>query len=408
MTLAELQQRIRDLFGAKDARRGIEGTFMWFMEEVGELSAALRDQKDRDNLVLEFADVLAWLATLANIATAITKTKDAAPILTIPQDITVFAAPSPANAMSQTAVNNFESKFPRLILHAGVPAAEAPVAAAKPFHFQIPLPGVMPPAFPGTFNVWQDAIFDAGKQAWVPQDIPEGGGVASLWPLVVLTKLDTSADPLGIKAQGDATHPVIVVQGITLLNGDGSGTVMGDSLYNTATAEAFGSLFNTAAGQPVVFPQDHLTVLLRPAAICFNTLFDANNPDKRGTLVTPHLFAQTADIPPATDKQPIVSESLLSSPKIAALVKGLPVQACLPTGRYSINVVYPDGQAWTVPNEAGVCSSTEGSTNYSKLTCTIQPRPVVYSQGERAVVEITPAAKGNCPEPLPAACLPSP
>jgi NTP pyrophosphatase (non-canonical NTP hydrolase) len=68
MTLEELQQRIRDLFGTKDAQRGVEGTFMWFMEEVGELSAALRDQKDRENLVLEFADVLAWLATLANIA----------------------------------------------------------------------------------------------------------------------------------------------------------------------------------------------------------------------------------------------------------------------------------------------------------------------------------------------------
>jgi NTP pyrophosphatase (non-canonical NTP hydrolase) len=68
MTLAGLQQRIRDIFGSKDAQRGVEGTFMWFMEEVGELSAALRDQKDRDNLILEFADVLAWLATLANIA----------------------------------------------------------------------------------------------------------------------------------------------------------------------------------------------------------------------------------------------------------------------------------------------------------------------------------------------------
>ncbi len=68
MTLDELQQRIRVLFGAKDARRGVEGTFMWFMEEVGELSAALRDGSDHDNLVLEFADVLAWLATLANIA----------------------------------------------------------------------------------------------------------------------------------------------------------------------------------------------------------------------------------------------------------------------------------------------------------------------------------------------------
>jgi len=69
MTLGELQQRIRTLFGSKDSRRGVEGTFMWFMEEVGELAAALRDPNaDRDNLVLEFADVLAWLATLANIA----------------------------------------------------------------------------------------------------------------------------------------------------------------------------------------------------------------------------------------------------------------------------------------------------------------------------------------------------
>jgi len=29
------------LYGAKDARRGVEGTFMWFMEEVGELSDLL-------------------------------------------------------------------------------------------------------------------------------------------------------------------------------------------------------------------------------------------------------------------------------------------------------------------------------------------------------------------------------
>ena len=65
MTLAEFQDRIRDLYGAKDSRRGVEGTFMWFMEEVGELSAALRGGT-HDERTLEFADVLAWLATLAN------------------------------------------------------------------------------------------------------------------------------------------------------------------------------------------------------------------------------------------------------------------------------------------------------------------------------------------------------
>lgn len=67
MTLGQLQSRIRELYGAKDGRRGVEGTFMWFMEEVGELSAALRSGPKPD-LALEFADVLAWLATLANIA----------------------------------------------------------------------------------------------------------------------------------------------------------------------------------------------------------------------------------------------------------------------------------------------------------------------------------------------------
>ena len=65
MTLGQLQQRIRELYGDKDARRGVEGTFMWFVEEVGELSAALRGGT-HDERVLEFADVLAWLATLAN------------------------------------------------------------------------------------------------------------------------------------------------------------------------------------------------------------------------------------------------------------------------------------------------------------------------------------------------------
>jgi NTP pyrophosphatase (non-canonical NTP hydrolase) len=65
LSLAEFQQIIRDTFGAKDARRGVEGTFMWFMEEVGELAAALRGGTDQERAA-EFADVLAWLVTLAN------------------------------------------------------------------------------------------------------------------------------------------------------------------------------------------------------------------------------------------------------------------------------------------------------------------------------------------------------
>jgi NTP pyrophosphatase (non-canonical NTP hydrolase) len=66
-SLGQLQQTIRDTYDLKDRRRGVEGTYMWFMEEVGELAAALRSGSAREREE-EFADVLAWLATLANIA----------------------------------------------------------------------------------------------------------------------------------------------------------------------------------------------------------------------------------------------------------------------------------------------------------------------------------------------------
>src|SRR5262249_10198826 len=66
-SLAQLQQVIRATYDVKDRRRGVEGTFMWLMEEVGELAAALRGGPDAERAA-EFADVLAWLATLANIA----------------------------------------------------------------------------------------------------------------------------------------------------------------------------------------------------------------------------------------------------------------------------------------------------------------------------------------------------
>ncbi|MEC8509122.1 MAG: MazG nucleotide pyrophosphohydrolase domain-containing protein, partial [Planctomycetota bacterium] len=55
------------MYYEKDEARGIEGTFMWLMEEVGELSSALRDGTQEERLG-EFADVLAWLATIANVA----------------------------------------------------------------------------------------------------------------------------------------------------------------------------------------------------------------------------------------------------------------------------------------------------------------------------------------------------
>ena len=65
--LDDFQHLIRQMYFEKDAARGVDGTFMWLMEEIGELAAALRDGSHDDKME-EFADVLAWLATIANVA----------------------------------------------------------------------------------------------------------------------------------------------------------------------------------------------------------------------------------------------------------------------------------------------------------------------------------------------------
>jgi NTP pyrophosphatase (non-canonical NTP hydrolase) len=66
-SLAEFQRAIADIFGARDRARGLARNFMWFTEEVGELSRALSAQSP-ERQAAEFADVLAWLCTLADEA----------------------------------------------------------------------------------------------------------------------------------------------------------------------------------------------------------------------------------------------------------------------------------------------------------------------------------------------------
>lgn len=67
ITLKDMQDLISKMYSQKDDARGVEGTFMWLMEEIGELAAALREGKPQETAA-EFADVLAWLATIANVA----------------------------------------------------------------------------------------------------------------------------------------------------------------------------------------------------------------------------------------------------------------------------------------------------------------------------------------------------
>jgi NTP pyrophosphatase (non-canonical NTP hydrolase) len=65
--LAELQDLMERTYGARDRERGIPAGVAWLTEEVGELAQALRKGTAAEQCD-EFADVLAWVATLANIA----------------------------------------------------------------------------------------------------------------------------------------------------------------------------------------------------------------------------------------------------------------------------------------------------------------------------------------------------
>ena len=66
LSALNFQTLIERIYFERDSARGTQGTLLWFVEEVGELVRAIR-RKERDNLEEEFADVYAWLATLASI-----------------------------------------------------------------------------------------------------------------------------------------------------------------------------------------------------------------------------------------------------------------------------------------------------------------------------------------------------
>ena len=66
MHIHEFQKIMRRIYFHRDSKRGLEGTFDWLVGEVKELGEALK-KDDKKALEDEFADVIAWLASLANV-----------------------------------------------------------------------------------------------------------------------------------------------------------------------------------------------------------------------------------------------------------------------------------------------------------------------------------------------------
>ena len=322
------------------------------------------------------------------------------PVITMTQDWQVDAQPGPAEAvLNPGAIATTQSTFVTIQLTAGLPAPEIPQAVAlpnyggpppyPPFHLQIP-------------SAPQLLAWDSGGA------IPETTLVKKMWPLVVLAKLvddpavggsppGTQAmppthhrDPQGIIPSGSdgavlsqALHqpePIVILEGLTLFN---------DSLADTSILGSVPAPVSPAAPGASV---SHVSVLVRPSVICFNP----EHVDAGGVLVSPHEQGIDPGATTPGTMAPIFDPVAVRA-ALGAQVRDLRY-ACLPKGRYEINVVYPTGQAWTVPNEAGSCAVAEGRADFTNLSlfptnlrCASQPRPLLYSQGTRAVLEIVDA-----------------
>jgi NTP pyrophosphatase (non-canonical NTP hydrolase) len=64
--ICEFQKVMHQLYYHRDSKRGVKGTYDWLVSEIEELGEALKTN-EKSVLEDEFADVIAWLASLANI-----------------------------------------------------------------------------------------------------------------------------------------------------------------------------------------------------------------------------------------------------------------------------------------------------------------------------------------------------
>lgn len=211
-----------------------------------------------------------------------------------------------------------EASFIRLTLGAGVPEAEATLAAASPFN--LPVKGATPPTI---FYTRQDSNGDGMIDT--SDHIPDSEQIPSLFPISVFAKLADGDDLANQPA------PAVVLQGLTMYQ----------SLFTTAFTKP-----DLAAAEPQAI------VGIRPAVLCLDPV-DASKP---AVLVITH------DTDKAKNKI-VADEAVLAATIGKQFHRKVSIAyGCLPEGRYGINLIYKTGQAWSLPNEAGVCAASEPQT----------------------------------------------
>lgn len=246
-------------------------------------------------------------------------------------------------------VSQADKEFIRMKLKAGLPESEQ-AAAADP---RIAIQG-MPPY--DTFRLFPVRDVDGNVIRTTPP-IPD------TFPQVIFARLD----PSDTDRQTTIGNPAVIIQAVV---SEADKPISSNlSLANATT-------------QKVV---THVQASLRPSAIC------ARPEDPYGTLyiVTPSVNA--------IDKTPVIADldalrTVIAKRFRRPITDVKVLEGCLPPGKYSMNMVHDTGQAWTVPNEAGVCTGVGGSiaATHEKPTadgtgCTLEHvagvRPRLPSQG---------------------------
>lgn len=223
-----------------------------------------------------------------------------------------------------------EGSLLRVQFNAGVPEAEKAAAMAPPFNFHLEDPGKL---MVYRFDFNGDGVVGDGD------NIPESTLVPALMPLMIWQK------------QGQS-NPAVVNLGITFAN---------DSLIASA---GFTSV------DPVAF--DHITVALRPAAICI----DSSETPSQVTLVSPYEQDRNGVFIFGEDTEPLKGALAGLTGTVAQNVEI--IYTCMPPGEYGLNAIYTSGQVWTLPNEAGYCLPRETPKDFddngNPTTCGSRPR----------------------------------
>lgn len=246
--------------------------------------------------------------------------------------------------------------FIRFHLKAGLLESEQDVGVAEPFFLQGRPPYNKFYIFPNTD--------EKGAVKGIPES-PPGLAVADLFPQIIFGKLDERADAKAGKNQTAQASPAVIMQGINL-NGV------------AANRGKFTDLLGGAVPKTPTATED-LFVGIRPTVICLDPL-DVN---KMVYVVTPSFTALNGDVlVEPKDLEPKIIKQLGNRPNVKV------VTGCLPKGTYQTNLVYPTGQAWTMPNEAGNCSGLEVISG-SNCTQAGQSRPTLASQSTIVTIDGT-------------------